>query len=42
MAAKDENALNLHTHLKNKHPEEYDIVQRTVCNTREQLLLVGT
>jgi len=49
IAAKDGNISNLYSHLKNKHPKEYDIVQRVVGNSSkkqqtkpEQLLLVAT
>ena len=33
IAAKDENTSNLYSHLKNKHLEEYDIVQKAAANT---------
>ena len=32
IAAKDGNTLNLYSHLRNKHPEEYDIVQGAATN----------
>jgi len=36
IAAKDGNTTNLYSHLKNKHPEEYDIVQRAVGNSSKK------
>ena len=33
ITAKDGNTSNLYSHLKNKHPEEYDIVQKAAANT---------
>ena len=33
IAAKDGNTSNLYSHLKNNHPEEYDIVQKAAANT---------
>ena len=33
IAAKDRNTSNLYSHLKNKHSEEYDIVQKVAANT---------
>ena len=36
IAAKDGNTTNLYSHLKNKHPEEYDIVQKAVGNSSKK------
>ena len=33
IAAKDGNTSNLYSHLKNKHPEEHDTVQRAATKT---------
>ena len=33
IAAKDGNTSNLYSHLKNKDPKEYDIVQKAAANT---------
>ena len=33
ITAKDGNTSNLNSHLKNKHPQEYDIVQKAAANT---------
>ena len=36
IAAKDGNTSNLYSHLKNKHPEQYDIVQRATTNANRK------
>ena len=36
IAAKDGNTSNLYSHLKNKHPEQYDIVQSATTNTNRK------
>ena len=36
IATKDGNTSNLYSHLKNKHPEQYNIVQRATTNTNRK------
>ena len=36
IAIKDGNTSNLYSHIKNEHPEKYDIVQRAATNTNRK------